>query len=157
MTEQDFFKQIWRAYDKVTFDDNIKARVINVCFPTRSVKVSMQDGTQDWVRCERIVSHKSQNGTASDEDGVVENMFKELTAADEKIKKQSEEIKRLQENIVRLQESKEHRIMNLLYDLHRSVNEIGEGVTIKKKKLEQVEQGLQGVEEIMELLKGGSK
>lgn len=154
MTEQDFFRQIWRAYDRVTFDDSIKARVINVCFPTRSVKVSMPDGTQDWVRCERIDKHTSQTGAASDEDKVVENMFKELTAADEKIKRQSEEIGRLRETVTKLQESKENRIVNLLTELRRGVMMVKEGLTIKKSKLEQVEMGIKNVEEIVELLKG---
>ena len=153
MTEQDFFRQIWRAYDKVTFDGNINARVTNVSFPTRSVRVSLSDKTQDWVRCERIDNHTSQTGAETDEDQVVENMFKELQAADEKMKRQSEEINQLKETIAKLQESKEGRIMNLLTELKRGIVMVNEGLTIKKSKMDQVEKGMQTIEEMIELLK----
>lgn len=154
MTEQDFFRQIWRAYDKVTFDGGIKARVTNVCFSTRSVKVSMTDGEPEWVRCERIDKHTSQTGAPADEDKVVENMFKELMAADEKMKRQTEEINRLKETVSSLQQNKENRILNLLAELKHGLMAINEGLTIKKSKLEDVERGMKTVSEIISLLKG---
>lgn len=155
MTEQEFYRQIWRAYDKVTFDGNIKARVVNVCFPTLSVRVSMPGGTPEWIRCERIDKHISQSGDPTDEDKVVENMFKELMAADEKIKRQGDEINRLKAVNASLQECKEVRLANILDNLRSGVNMVKEGITIKKAKMEHVEKGMQQIDEIIELLKGG--
>lgn len=157
MTENEFYRQIWRAYDKVIFDGNIKARVVNVCFSTQSVRVSMFGGTLEWIRCERIDKHISQSGDATDEDKVVENMFKELTAAEEKMKNQSEEINRLKAANASLRESKDVKLANILENLNKCINMVNEGITIKKSKIEHVEKGMQEVEEILELLKGGEK
>ena len=68
MTERDFFQQIWRAYDTVTFDGNIKAQVVNVCFPTRSVCVSLPNKIREWVNCERIDKHTTRPNEPSNED-----------------------------------------------------------------------------------------
>lgn len=154
MTEKDFFQQIWRAYDTVTFDgSSIKAQIINVCFPTRSVCVSLPGGFKEWVNCGRIDKHTTRPNEPSNEDQVVENMFKELTAADEKMKRQAEEINRLRTAYNNLQDSRENRLANLLDEVERGLSDINEGLTIKKKKLEQVERGLQSISDLCDAIR----
>lgn len=152
MTERDFFQQIWRAYDTVTFDGNIKAQVVNVCFPTRSVCVSLPNKIREWVNCERIDKHTTRPNEPSNEDQVVENMFKELSGADEKMHRQSEEIERLKATIEKLKDTNEIRLANLLSETKRGIAILNEGLTIKKSKLEQVENGLQTIESICDSL-----
>lgn len=152
MTERDFFQQIWRAYDTVTFDGNIKAQVVNVCFPTRSVCVSLPNKIREWVNCERIDKHTTRPNEPSNEDQVVENMFKELSGADEKTKRQALEIERLKTTLSQLQETSEIRLANLLSETKHGIALLNEGLTIKKSKLEQVEKGLQTIESLCDSL-----
>ena len=73
MTEQEFVRQVWRAFDTVEIEGGIKSKVLNVCFTTHSVRIRLANGVPDWVRCELIIKHTS--GTAETEDaGIIEDL-----------------------------------------------------------------------------------
>ena len=138
MTEKEFFQQVWRPYDTVTLENGIKARVLNVCFPTRSVRIKLPgDGMPDWFRCELIESHTTQDGKGCDDASIIEDLHKQLLDANDRL-----EILRAENNHLAEKISK-----NYLDDILRSLNLIKEGLTTKKSKIEKVERGLAMVEE----------
>ena len=90
MTEKEFLQQVWRPYDTVTVDGNIKGRVQNVCFATRSVRIKMPVGAPEWFRCELIIAHKSATGE-TDDIGIIENLHNKLMEAEKRIEKLTDE------------------------------------------------------------------
>ena len=121
--------------------EGIKARVQNVCFTTRSVRIKMPgDGMPEWIRCELIEAHTTQKGDACDPATIIEELHYKLLAAQETIEKKTEKIKELEEKVNK----------NYLKDLLCAVNQMKQGLQEKKHKMAQIENGLQMIEGIAE-------
>ena len=50
MTEQEFMKHVWRPYDTVEVIGDITGAVLNVCFPVKSVNISLPGGAAQWFK-----------------------------------------------------------------------------------------------------------
>jgi hypothetical protein len=83
MTKQEFMRQIWRPYDTVELEGGAVGKVTTVCFPTRSVKVTISDNVHEWIECELIVSHTSVVGNPDDL-AIIEDLHEKLVKAEEK-------------------------------------------------------------------------
>lgn len=84
MTKQEFMRQIWRPYDTVELEGGAIGKVTTVCFPTRSVKVTLSDNVHEWIECEFIVSHTSVVGNPDDL-AIIEDLHEKLMKAEKKI------------------------------------------------------------------------
>lgn len=82
MTEKEFLQQVWRPYDVVVIDDNLRGSVMNVCFSSRSVKLTI-NGTQDWFRCESISEHITKCGN-TDDASIIEDLHNKLMSANKR-------------------------------------------------------------------------
>ena len=148
MTEKEFLSEVWRAHDIVLTSEGIKARVQNVCFTTRSVRIKMPgDGLPEWIRCELIEAHTTQKGDACDPATIIEELHYKLLAAQETIEKKTEKIKELEEKV-----NKNH-----LKDLLCALNLMKQGLQEKKHKMAQIENGLQMIDDVIAKLNGGEK
>lgn len=67
MTQEEFLKQVWRPYDTVVLSSGIKATVTSVCFPTRSVKISISNNVNEWIDYEVIEKHERGGKFVTDE------------------------------------------------------------------------------------------
>ena len=84
MTEQEFKRQVWRAYDTVEIEGVAKnARVINVGFPSLSVRAAIAPGVTEWFKCDQIVSHKSATGEPDDL-AIIADLHNRLMAANKR-------------------------------------------------------------------------
>ena len=84
MTEQEFKRQVWRAYDTVEIEGVAKnARVINVGFPSLSVRAAIAPGVTEWFKCDQIVSHKSATGEPDDL-AIIADLHNKLMAANKR-------------------------------------------------------------------------
>ena len=141
MTEKEFMQQLWRPYDMVSVEGGIKGRVVNVCFSTRSVRVSMKNGTPEWFKCDLIIEHTSQSGTTDLK--IIDELREKVLRADRKIHDLELEREKLQEKLQR----------SVNDDILRCLNMIKEGLTEKKKKIEKVENGLAEIERLLPNIK----
>ena len=124
MTEQEFMRQVWRPYDSVEVDGGMKGRVTSVCFPTRSVKVSINKEVHEWFKCEMIVAHSSAAGQ-TDDVAIIEDLHNKLMASNERnnnlqsiVNIQNEKIAKLQEAANEVPEDKN------LKKIKKSINTI---------------------------------
>lgn len=141
MTEKEFLKEIWRPYDVVKLDgSDVTARVLNVCFSTRSVKVRLPgDKMCDWVRCELIESHTTQSGGACDESSVSESLRVKLADAQEREERLNEKVRQLENKINK----------STLPDILRVMNIIRDNIQERKNKMECVDRALDSIEVIV--------
>lgn len=138
MTEKEFMSQVWRPYDTVTVDGGMKGRVTSVCFPTRSVRVTLSKEVHDWFKCDMIVEHQSITGEATDAD-IIEMLHNKLMKAQEHIDQQQLYIENMKSNMEG----------NTLATLRKSINNLTGAVQEKKKKTERVEKLLDAIEETL--------
>ena len=131
MTEQEFQKQVWRPYDQITTAGNVKGKVLNVCFTTKSVRAFIS-GAPEWVKCDLIETHTTGKGGDADDASIIEELHN-------KVLKQADEIERLRDERELL---KEKISKNYLGDLLRAVNMVKEGITEKKSKIAKIDNGL---------------
>lgn len=136
MTEQEFDQQVWRRFDVVTTDTGIETTVMNVCFPTRSVRIFVKNAPPEWLPCKRIVTHTTRKGDTADEGTIIEELH-------DKIMKQDNQIERLKNEKAQLQEKISK---NYLGDLLRAVNLMQQGLQEKKHKMEQIDSGLRQIQ-----------
>lgn len=140
MTEKEFLQQVWRPYDVVVFDNGVKARVLNVCFSTRSVKVKMPgDNLSEWFRCEFIDTHTTQKGEEATDAAIIEDLHNKLMAANDRIEAQQHIIDDLNEKM------KSSR----LKELTATVETLRQGITVKAKKLEKIDNALAKLDELI--------
>lgn len=144
MTEKEFDQQIWRRYDTVTLDNGLTAVISNVAFATRCVRVYVKDLPGEWFKCERIESHRSRKGDASDDISIIEELHNTVLAKDKQIealeaknRKMSEELKTshtkeiltsvrsLQQQLAEKQKRNNH-IDNLLRNIERVLGSLEE-------------------------------
>lgn len=84
MTEQEFKKQVWRAYDTVDIEGVANhARVIAVGFPSLSVRAAVAPGVVEWFKCDQIVAHHSATGNPDDL-AIIEDLHNKLMAANKR-------------------------------------------------------------------------
>lgn len=138
MTEQEFQRQVWRAYDQITTADGVKGKVLNVCFTTKSVRAFIS-GAPEWVRCELIETHTTGKGGDADDAAIIEDLHNRVI-------KQADEISRLREEKQALADKISR---NYLADILRSLNMIKEGITEKKNKIAKIDSGLFMIEEAL--------
>ena len=141
MTKSEFRSQVWRPYDSVELDNGIKGRVINVCFPTHSVRINLPVGGTDWFDCDMIVRHNSSAGE-TDDIAIIEDLHKKLMAAHKKNEDLQETLQTLQK---KLQEGS-------IANLRKSLNILNNNLIEKKKTMEQVEKAVEKVNEIIDNL-----
>lgn len=132
MTEQEFDQQVWRRFDVVTTDTGIETTVMNVCFPTRSVRIFVKNAPPEWMPCKRIVTHTTRKGGDADDSAIIEDLHNKIMKQDDQIERLTNEKKLLAEKISK----------NYLSDILCAINMMKQGLAEKKKKLEKVERGL---------------
>ena len=139
MTEQDFQRQVWRPYDKITTADGVPGKVLGVSFTTKSVRAFIS-GAPEWVSCTLIETHTTGKGGDGDDVAIIEELHN-------KVLKQADEIARLQDEKKLLQEK---IAKNYLGDLLRAINTMEQGLREKKHKMEQIESGLSQIQAALE-------
>lgn len=138
MTEQEFQRQVWRAYDQITTADGVKGKVLNVCFTTKSVRAFIS-GAPEWVKCDLIETHTTGKGGDADDAAIIEELHNRVI-------KQADEISRLREEKQALTDKISK---NYLADILRSLNMIKEGITEKKNKIAKIDSGLFLIEDAL--------
>ena len=116
MTEQEFKKQVWRAYDTVEIEGVADhARVIAVGFPSLSVRAAVAPGVVEWFKCDQITDHHSATGNPDDL-AIIEDLHNKLMAANKRnedlqqiLNTQQERIKELKDKADGKPESKDLR------------------------------------------------
>lgn len=146
MTEKDFFKQVWRAYDTVELENGIKGRVMNVCFSTRSVRVIMPDGNPEWFRFNFVKEHISVMAEPDDA-SIIESLHNKLMDADNKINWLQEEKKRLEEKLSN----------NHIDEILKNLNVLLTAIDGKKKRVEKVEKCIENLDTIISKLENDGK
>ena len=116
MTEQEFKKQVWRAYDTVDIEGVANhARVIAVGFPSLSVRAAVAPGVVEWFKCDQITAHHSATGNPDDL-AIIEDLHNKLMAANKRnedlqqiLNTQQERIKELKDKADGKPDSKDLR------------------------------------------------
>ena len=139
MTEQDFLRQVWRTYDKITTADGVPGKVLGVSFTTKSVRAFIS-GAPEWVSCTLIETHTTGKGADGDDVAIIEELHN-------KVLHQANEIERLrnEKNLLAEKISK-----NYLGDLLKAVNLMKQGLQEKKHKMEQIDSGLAQIQATLE-------
>ena len=139
MTEQDFQKQVWRPYDKITTADGVPGKVLGVSFTTKSVRAFIS-GAPEWVKCDLIETHTTGKGGDADDMTIIEDLHN-------KVLRQSDEIERLKDEKQLLVDKISK---NYLADLLRAMNMVKEGIQEKKSKINKIDNGLTMLQEALE-------
>lgn len=130
MDEKEFNRQVWRAFDTVDIDGVVeKGRVINVCFPSKSVRVAVAPKVVEWFKCDSITNHYSATGEPDDLT-IIADLHERLTQACDKIENQQNTIKVLNEKL-------KVDPNDGLKDLRKSVTVIRDSLASKLKRMEQ--------------------
>ena len=139
MTEQDFQKQVWRPYDKITTADGVPGKVLGVSFTTKSVRAFIS-GAPEWVKCDLIETHTTGKCGDADDMTIIEDLHN-------KVLRQSDEIERLKDEKQLLVDKISK---NYLADLLRAMNMVKEGIQEKKSKINKIDNGLSLLQEALE-------
>lgn len=135
MTEQEFIRQVWRAYDKITTAEGVPGKVLGVSFTTKSVRAFIS-GAPEWVKCELIETHTTGKGADGDDVAIIEELHNKVLRQADEIDRLREEKKTLTEKISK----------NYLADLLRAMNIIKEGIQEKKNKIAKIDNGLEQIQ-----------
>ncbi len=138
MTEQDFLRQVWRPYDKITTADGVPGKVLGVSFTTKSVRAFIS-GAPEWVSCTLIETHTTGKGADGDDVAIIEELHNKVLNQSDEINRLREEKKALAEKISK----------NYLGDLLRAINTMEQGLREKKHKMEQIESGLKQIQDAL--------
>jgi hypothetical protein len=138
MTEQEFLKQVWRPYDRITTANGVPGKLLGVNFTTKSVRAFIS-GAPEWVRCDLIETHTTGKGGDGDDAAIIEELHK-------KVLKQFDEIERLR---AEKQALADKISKNYLGDLLRAINIMQKGLTEKKSKIENIENGLNLIQNVL--------
>ena len=139
MTEQDFLRQVWRPYDKITTADGVPGKVLGVSFSTKSVRAFIS-GAPEWVSCTLIETHTTGKGADGDDLAIIEDLHNKVLNQATEIERLRDEKKLLAEKISK----------NYLGDLLRAVNLMQQGLQEKKKKMDQIDSGLKQIQDALE-------
>jgi predicted transcriptional regulator len=143
MTEKEFFQQVWRPYDLITLEGGITGNIINVCFPTRSVCVSIA-GAREWFRCELITEHTPRTGNP-DDISTIADLQEKLMAANQKTENQKKTIAVLQDTIKQLKEKLQYNSHEQADRIETLLKAIRESLIEKQKR---VEKNLESIAEL---------
>jgi hypothetical protein len=138
MTEQDFLRQVWRPYDKITTADGVPGKVLGVSFTTKSVRAFIS-GAPEWVSCTLIETHTTGKGADGDDVASIEELHNKVLNQSDEINRLREEKKALAEKISK----------NYLGDLLRAVNLMEQGLREKKHKMDQIDSGLKQIQDAL--------
>jgi hypothetical protein len=138
MTEQEFQTQVWRPYDKITTAEGVPGKVLGVSFSTKSVRAFIS-GAPVWVRCELIETHTTGKGGDADDAALIDSLREKVLRADKRINDLELEREKLIDKM-----SKNH-----LADIMTALNMLKEGLTIKKKKMEKVDNAVVMIEQTL--------
>lgn len=138
MTEQDFLRQVWRPYDKITTADGVPGKVLGVSFTTKSVRAFIS-GAPEWVSCTLIETHTTGKGADGDDVAIIEELHNKVLNQSDEISRLREEKKALAEKISK----------NYLGDLLRAVNLMEQGLREKKHKIDQIDSGLKQIQDAL--------
>lgn len=138
MTEQDFLRQVWRPYDKITTADGVPGKVLGVSFTTKSVRAFIS-GAPEWVSCTLIETHTTGKGADGDDVAIIEELRNKVLNQSDEINRLREEKKALVEKISK----------NYLGDLLRAVNLMEQGLREKKHKMDQIDSGLKQIQDAL--------
>lgn len=138
MTEQEFMRQVWRPYDKITTVDGVPGKVLQVAFNSKSVRAFIS-GAPEWVSCTLIETHITGKGANADEEALIDTLR-------EKVQNQAAEIAGLREEKKLLTEKISK---NYLGDLLKAVNLMQQGLREKKHKMDQVDSGLKQIQDTL--------
>ena len=144
MTEQDFLRQVWRPYDKITTADGVPGKVLGVSFTTKSVRAFIS-GAPEWVSCTLIETHTTGKGADGDDVAIIEELHNKVLNQSDEINRLREEKKALAEKISK----------NYLGDLLRAIITMEQGLREKKHKMEQIESGLKQIQAALEKMEDG--
>ena len=142
MTEQDFQRQVWRMYDQITTANGVKGKVLGVSFSTKSVRAYIS-GAPEWVHYDLIETHTTGKGADGDDLALVEELHNKIMSLTNQVETLKSEKLLLTDKISK----------NYLSDILRSLNMIKEGITVKKNKIEKIDNGLQMIEDAMAKMK----
>ena len=143
MTEQEFQRQVWRPYDKITTAEGVPGKVLQVAFNTKCVRAYIS-GAPEWIKCDLIETHTTGKGSDGDDTAIIEELHN-------KIMKQSNEIEQLREQKKTLADKISK---NYLADILKAVNLMEQGLREKKHKMEQIESGLSQVKDALAKMEG---
>ena len=135
MTEQEFIRQVWRPYDKITTAEGVPGKVLGVSFTTKSVRAFIS-GAPEWVKCELVETHTTGKGADGDDVAIIEELHNKVLRQADEIDRLREEKKTLTEKISK----------NYLGDLLRAMNIIKEGIQEKKNKIAKIDNGLEQIQ-----------
>ena len=138
MTEQDFLRQVWRPYDKITTADGVPGKVLGVSFTTKSVRAFIS-GAPEWLSCTLIETHTTGKGADGDDVAIIEELHNKVLNQSDEINRLREEKKALAEKISK----------NYLGDLLRAVNLMEQGLREKKHKMDQIDSGLKQIQDAL--------
>lgn len=138
MTEQDFQRQVWRPYDKITTADGVPGKVLGVSFTTKSVRAFIS-GAPEWVSCTLIETHTTGKGADGDDVAIIEELHNKVLNQSDEINRLREEKKALTEKISK----------NYFGDLLRAVNLMEQGLREKKHKMDQIDSGLKQIQDAL--------
>ena len=138
MTEQEFIRQVWRPYDKITTAEGVPGKVLGVSFTTKSVRAFIS-GAPEWVKCELIETHTTGKGADGDDVAIIEELHNKVLRQADEIDRLREEKKTLTEKISK----------NYLADLLRAMNIIKEGIQEKKNKIAKIDNGLEQIQAVL--------
>lgn len=142
MTEEQFMKQVWRPYDRISTANGVPGKVIGVSFGTKSVRAFIS-GAPEWVNCTLIETHTTGKGADGDDAAIIEDLHNKVLRQDAEIEKLREERKKLNEVI-----SKNH-----YGELLNAVNLLQQGITLRKSKIEKIERGLGHIYDVLAKMK----
>ena len=138
MTEQEFQTQVWRMYDQITTANGVKGKVLGVSFSTKSVRAYIS-GAPEWVHYDLIETHTTGKGADGDDLALVEELHNKIISLTNQVETLKSEKLLLTDKISK----------NYLSDILRSLNMIKEGITVKKNKIEKIDNGLQMIEDAL--------
>ena len=143
MTEHEFKKQVWRAYDTIEVEGFDRClRVVAVHFPKLSVRVAIAAGVFDWFTYDQIVSHHSATDNPDDL-AIIEDLHNKVMAADKRnsdlqniVNIQNEKIKNLNDQLAGRPNNKD------LTKLRKSVDSIYSTIGSIDHRMKQIDEYL---------------
>lgn len=129
-------------YDQITTANGVKGKVLGVSFSTKSVRAYIS-GAPEWVHYDLIETHTTGKGSDGDDLALVEELHNKIMSLTNQVETLKSEKLLLTDKISK----------NYLSDILRSLNMIKEGITVKKNKIEKIDNGLQMIEDAMAKMK----
>lgn len=129
-------RQVWRAYDTVELENGEKFRINNICFPTRSVRVVINE-VPEWIPCEQIVSHLSATAE-TDDIMIINELHTRLMAANKR-----------NDDLQELLNKHKQTPTDKLTETRRRMAELINALNIKKKYIERIESAVLKMEEMI--------